>query len=154
MIRPTPTGGRNAFVEENFRVFIKWTLDFIRSNASVTAFGAPEAVYVNLPKEYDFLYDAVNKYESEHKIKFLPVTASQVQENIRDNLELFGGFYAKQVNKVNNLHYSQFDTIKKVKKKEEPGEKGLVNPVAQKLLAVIDGMKSKSTANENNEEQQ
>ena len=145
MIRPTPTG-RNGFIYENFRIFIKWTLDVISSNPAISNVDTLEAVYVNLPAEYDFLYDAINENVADHKIQFLPITTSQVQQNIRDNLELFGGFYAKQVNKVNNFHHNQFEAVKKApeKKKSEVGdEKPSGNPITARLLKAIESLSGK-----------
>jgi len=126
MQRPIPET-EQAFVYENFRVFVKWTLEFIASNTSITSLGAPEAVYVNMPDELSFLYDMVNA-EEENGIKFLPLSAEK-SELVRKNLELYGGFFVKQMNKFNNFHSTQLDSIKTKKtsdsaKKAASGKSG------------------------------
>ena len=102
MQRPIPKT-REEFVFENFRYFVKWVLNLIASNPGIVALGAPERVLVNMPSEYAFLYDMVNAEAAENGIEFAPLTESEVDENIRKNLELYGGFYAKQFNKKNNF---------------------------------------------------
>ncbi len=96
---------------ENFRVFIKWTLELIASNASITALGAPEAVYVNLPHASDALYDRVNAEAEENGIRFLPLS-SETDAMIIENPELYGGFFSPTANKFNNFHATQMDSIK------------------------------------------
>ena len=103
MLRDTPQG-KEEFIYENFRVFLKWTLDLIQGNSAITAFGAPEKVYVNMPKEYEFLYNKINAREAENKIAFAPLLPNgEKNEQIDNNLELFGGFYVKQYNRINNF---------------------------------------------------
>ena len=116
MQRPIPESAE-GFAYENFRVFVKWTLEFIANNTSITSLGAPEAVYVNMPDEFSFLYDMVNA-EEENGIKFLPLTAEK-NELVRKNLELYGGFFVKQMNRFNNFHASQLDSIKTKKATEK-----------------------------------
>lgn len=105
MLRETPTD-RDGFVYENFRIFVKWTLDLIAGNPDITAQGAIDTVYVNMPKALNFLYDMVNAEEAENKVKFAPLlTGSSFDSSAayaRD-LELFGGFYVRQYNKINNF---------------------------------------------------
>ena len=121
MQRPIPESAE-GFVYENFRVFVKWTLEFIANNTSITSLGAPEAVYVNMPDEYSFLYDMVNA-EEDNGIKFLPLSAEN-NELVRKNLELYGGFFVKQMNKFNNFHASQLDSIKTKKTSEKKSDSG------------------------------
>ena len=102
MLRDNPSG-KEGYVYENFRIFLKWTLDFIASNATLVNLGEIDTVYVNMPQENAFLYDMINADEEEHKVKFLPLLDSDEQEAIVRNLELFGGFYVKQYNKINNF---------------------------------------------------
>ena len=102
MQRPIPKT-REEFVFENFRYFVKWVLNLIASNPGIVALGAPERVLVNMPSEYSFLYDMVNAEAVENGIEFAPLTGSEVDEVIRKNLELYGGFYSKQFNKKNNF---------------------------------------------------
>ncbi len=110
MQRPDPTSKAEC-VYENFRVFVKWTLEFIASNTSITSLGAPEAVYVNMPEEYGFLFDMVNAEAKENGIRFEPLT-HEPSALVRGNLELYGGFFAKQLNKFNSFHSTQLDSFK------------------------------------------
>lgn len=102
MQRDIPTD-RDGFVYENFRIFVKWALDLIANNPEITALGAMEAVYVNLPSEYGFLYDMVNAEEEENGVKFMPMLAGNAEAGATENLELYGGFFVKQFNKTNNF---------------------------------------------------
>ena len=129
MQRPEPTE-REGFVYENFRVFVKWTLEFIANNAGITSLGAPEAVYVNMPREFSFLYDMVNEEEEENGIRFAPLAEEQ-NELVLKNLELYGGFFAKQMNKFNSFHFTQLDSIKtKVSEKASSKAKNEKKPRA------------------------
>lgn len=102
MLRDTPTE-KEGCVYENFRIFLKWTLDFISNNATLVNLGAVDTVYVNMPQENSFLYDMINVDEEDHKVKFLPLIDSEEQEAVVRNLELYGGLYVKQYNKTNNF---------------------------------------------------
>ena len=111
MLRPTPTN-REGFMYENFRTFVKWTLEVIAGNSGIIALGAPEAVYVNMPEEYNFLYDMVNMKEEDHGLRFEPLNIGEVDDFVKKNLELYGGFYVNQYNGLNNFHASQLDNVK------------------------------------------
>ena len=111
MLRPTPTN-KEGFIAENFRLFVKWTLDLIASNTAITSLGMPDTVYVNMPSQYNFVLDTVNQEFAENKVKFLPLTESELPQYVGQRLELFGGLYAKQYNKINNFHANQMDAIK------------------------------------------
>ena len=111
MLRPTPTN-REGYMYENFRMFVKWTLEFIASNPGITALGAPEAVYVNMPEEYNFLYDMVNAEAEENGVVFAPLFTEAPDEVIKKNLELYGGFFTRQYNGVNNFMAFATDTVK------------------------------------------
>ena len=135
MLRDTPST-REGFVCENFRYFVKWTLDVIASNSGITSFGAPEAVYVNLPIEYNFIYNTVNEEFADNKIRFVPLFESEIPSTIQQNLDLFGALYAKQFNKINNFHSNQLDVIKsKSAKKNEATEKAenAIDSIVEKL---------------------
>ena len=122
MQRPDPTT-REGFVYENFRVFVKWTLEFIASNTSITAIGAPEAVYVNMPEEFSYLYAMVNEEAMENGIRFEPLAGEQ-NDLVRANLELYGGFFVGQLNKFNNFHSTQLDSMK-TRASEKAASRGL-----------------------------
>lgn len=98
MLRETPTD-QKGFIYENFRIFMKWTLDLIASNPKITALGEIETVYVNMPQEYHFLFDMVNEEEEENGVIFAPMFSGAAPKV----LELLGGCYVKQYNKLNNF---------------------------------------------------
>ena len=127
MQREIPAQGE-ALVYENFRVFVKWALELIASNPSITAIGAPEAVYVNLPENLSFLFDLVNAEAEENGIRFLPLLEG-TDTLIKENLALYGGFYALQYNRLNRFHASALDGIKEKlgarARPEKKDEKGL-----------------------------
>ena len=102
MLRETPESAE-GFVCENFRLFVKWTLDVFASNTSITSLASIENVYVNLPERYNFVCAKANEEQNENKLKFLPLTDNYGSDLIHKNLELYGGFYAKQYNKPNNF---------------------------------------------------
>ncbi len=103
MLRPEPTDPR-GYVYENFRIFIKWALSFLRSNEPLTTLGEPEFVLVNMPAQYDYLFEVVNRDKAEQKIEFVSFDpAIEDNEHLTANLELFGAFYSKNVNQTNNF---------------------------------------------------
>ena len=102
MLRPTPTN-REGYMYENFRLFVKWTLEFISSNPALSSIGYPQAVYVNMPDEYNFIYDMVNLEEEDNGVRFIPLVSEEEPEAVRKNLELYGGLFTKQFNGFNNF---------------------------------------------------
>ncbi len=134
MLRPTPTN-REDFMYENFRLFVKWTLELIASNPSIVNLGAPEAVYVNMPDEYLFLYEKVNIEVEDNGIRFVPLLSGEKKDIIRKNLELYGGFYTKQLNRFNNFHASQLDNIKSRANEKAANKKG--DGAADKVKAFV-----------------
>ena len=102
MLRPTPTN-REGFMYENFRLFVKWTLEFIASNPALSSLGYPEAVYVNMPDEYNFIYDMVNLEEEDNGVKFLPLITDSEEDIVRKNLVLYGGLFTRTYNGFNNF---------------------------------------------------
>lgn len=126
MLRPVPTN-REDFMYENFRLFVKWTLELIASNQSIINLGPPEAVFVNMPDEYFFLYEKVNLEVEDNGVRFMPLLIGDKKDIIRKNLELYGGFYVKQLNRFNNFHASQLDNIKSRvnEKSEKKGDSSL-----------------------------
>ena len=123
MLRPTPTN-REDFIYENFRVFVKWTLELIASNPNIINLGVPEAVYVNMPDEYSFLYEKVNLEVEENGIRFMPLLAGENKDIIRKNLDLYGGFYTNQFNKLNNFYAPQLPNIKSRANEKAPEKNG------------------------------
>lgn len=103
MLRETPKT-KEEYVYENFRIFMKWAQDIIINNPVLTKAGETDKIYVNMPREYDFLYEMANNDSAESNISYAPLIASDVyEEEVAKNLELFGGFYVKQFNRVNNF---------------------------------------------------
>jgi hypothetical protein len=82
---------------------MKWTLDLYNNNSSLMNLGAVDTVYVNMPADNAFLYPMVNAEVEENKLKFMPLLESRNQDIVTENLDLFGGFYVKQYNKINNF---------------------------------------------------
>lgn len=105
MQRELPTD-REGFVYENFRIFLKWTLDVLASNPSITSLGAIDTVYINMAKEYNFLFSRLNAEKAENGVAFEPLLAgngySEFAGDARE-LELFGGLQLKQLGKLNNF---------------------------------------------------
>lgn len=87
--------GEDAQVNEKFRVFIKWALDIIKQNKKFVGLGSFEKIYVNMPKEYSFLFDLINTDENENGIKFMNAGLGKEKDDITRNLEMFGAFFIK-----------------------------------------------------------
>ena len=102
MQRPVPET-EQGIAYENFRYFVKWVLEFIRGNSRLTAIAQPEMVFVNMPVEFDFLYDMVNAEKEENKIEFATLGIDKERDIIRDNLELYGALFCAQYNLNNNF---------------------------------------------------
>lgn len=105
MLRETPAD-REGFIYENFRIFMKWTLETVAANSSAVALDEMDGVYVNLPREYMFLFGKANAEEEETGVKFLPLigaAGTDANAAAAKDLELFGGLYVKQFNKINNF---------------------------------------------------
>lgn len=102
MQRPTPES-EAEFMCENFRIFLKWTLELINNNRDITSLGKLDTVYVNLPKGFHFLFDRINQEQEEHEVTFVPVTEEEDDPSITENLELYGGFMMNRYNSANNF---------------------------------------------------
>ncbi|MBE6943362.1 MAG: hypothetical protein E7453_03770 [Ruminococcaceae bacterium] len=97
---------REGFVYENFRIILKWTLDLLSGNPAITSQGAVDMVYVNMSKEYDYLFPRLNSEEEGNSVKFVPLLAgSGYSDQAADAsvLELYGGFQLRQFGKINNF---------------------------------------------------
>lgn len=141
MLRPTPTN-REDFMYENFRVFVKWTLELIASNQNIVTLGQPEAIYVNMPDEYFFLYEKVNLEVEDNGVRFMPLMTGDKKDIIRKNLELYGGFSVKQYNKLNNFHASQLDNIKsRVNEKTEQKNDTIIDKAKMALKKAVEVIK-------------
>lgn len=102
MLREIPEDD-NRKVYENFRLFIKWTLELLKSNEKITSLGKIDTAYVNLPPEYDYLFDMANEELEENGIKFASSGLGKEKQEITDNLELYGGFFVKTVKQSTNF---------------------------------------------------
>ena len=94
MQRPIPET-HEGIVEEKFRVFVKWGLGILTSNPTLTSIGQPKCVYVNLPTEYQYIFDSLAKEEKENGIPFVRFTDADDDGELAHNLELFGGLNTK-----------------------------------------------------------
>ncbi len=102
MQRPLPDT-QEGVAYENFRIFVKYVLEFIRANSRLTAIKDPSCVYVNMPEEFSFILPLVNEEAEENKIKFEDLGIKKEKPVIREHLELFGGLYADQFGSLNNF---------------------------------------------------
>ncbi len=103
MQRPTPEDAEGK-IAENFRIFVKWILELLHANASLLTFGAIDTVYVNLPTQYDFLFDKINEEQTESGVRFAPALSEHDRtEGEADHLCVLGALYLKQYNKFNNF---------------------------------------------------
>ena len=101
MLRESPKT-REEFVFENFRLFMEWAQDVLIFNPILTDIGETKTIYINMPREFDYLFEMANK-EVEN-IEYKPLIPSDVyDEEVANNLELYGGFYCKQFNKTNTF---------------------------------------------------
>ena len=67
----------------------------LKSNERIVSLGEFETAYVNLPSEFDYLYDIANEESEENGIKFASAGLNKEKEDIFNNLELYGGFFVK-----------------------------------------------------------
>ena len=100
--RPAPQS-REEFGYENFRIFLKWTLALIEGNQNILSLAKPDRVYVNMPEEYNYLYDIINKRRESHGIVFSPLLSEGSDVSFAEILELYGGFFLGQYNPANTF---------------------------------------------------
>ena len=85
---------------ENFRIFVKWALEILKSNDDLTAYTKPKTVYVNLPQKYNNAIAMINKEETGIEFSTLP----QSKDNfIKENLDLLGGMAIKKYSSHNRF---------------------------------------------------
>ena len=92
MQRPVPETDTDI-AKENFRVFVKWALSLIQGNKKLVDLGAPKFILVNLPKALQFVIDSTNEEEAENGLPFVRFDLADENEDLAQNLELFGGLY-------------------------------------------------------------
>ena len=96
MQRPVPTT-REGVAYENFRVLVKWALTLIQENDKITAAGNPEFVCVNIPRDLMHVLEPTNAELSENKIPFVPMPREGQTASVLANLELYAGFFPRQI---------------------------------------------------------
>ena len=74
-------------------MFVKWALSLIQGNKKLVDLGAPKFVCVNLPQSLQFVIDATNEEEAENGLPFVRFDLADDNEDLAQNLELFGGLY-------------------------------------------------------------
>lgn len=102
MQRPIP-GTKEEFIYDNFRIFIKWALDLINNNRETVSLAKLDTVYINMPSEYRFLFDIVNKKHEGRGINFVPLMPEDSDSALSANLELYGGFFLNKYNEANTF---------------------------------------------------
>ncbi len=102
MLREAPHG-EEEYAYENFRLFVKWALNLIVANKTKLWHDKPEAVFVNMPEQYSYLFDKVNEEKEENGIEFVSLGISGAGEKIYNNLESYGGFFTSEFNLENNF---------------------------------------------------
>ncbi len=102
MLRPTPET-KEGFEIENFRVFVKWTLELLRNNADVLALGSIDTAYVNMPDNFSHILKAVNDEQEQNGVVFQPLTINKQNQVNKANLSLYGGLLIKKFNTKNNF---------------------------------------------------
>ena len=101
MLRQEPET-EEGFIYENFRIFVKYSLELIRNNAELFRNGMPESIVVNMPSRFNSVFEMVNQNLSGTKVTFEQLV-NRDNSIITENLELFGSFYTKKYNKNNNF---------------------------------------------------
>lgn len=94
--RPVPDTDR-GIICENFRVFVKWALDLIDANTKLTEIAKPQFICVNMPADHAFVLEEANRESEENGIEFI-LFESKADTLITANLELYGGFFPKNIN--------------------------------------------------------
>jgi len=94
MIREIPEESERK-IYENFRIFMRWALDILENNNRLTSITKISTVYVNMPSELSFLFDIANEEEDENGVKFTSAGLGKEKEEVVNNLEMFGGLFAK-----------------------------------------------------------
>ena len=102
MQRPEPQTAEELRYE-NFRIFEKYILEYLRSNKNYNIVGAPSAVYFNMPDEYKPLLEISNQSFEENQIAFKAMEFPKLDSNAKANLEIYGATLAGSLNLQNNF---------------------------------------------------
>lgn len=98
MQRPEPQSSEE-YIYENFRIFMKWSLDLIRGNPDFVSPGEGITVYVNMPPKYRYLFAMANAQDNGQRVTFAPLTS----DDLDMDLALCGGFHCNIYNKQNTF---------------------------------------------------
>lgn len=93
MIRPVPNT-ENGVRDENFRLFTKWVLCYLRGSERLGNLGECKTVYVNIPDEFMGAIDVANEEKQENGIVFAPCAFDSKNNEVLQNIELYGALYA------------------------------------------------------------
>lgn len=96
MLRPVPTT-KEGIAYENFRILVKWALTLIQENEKITSAGKPEFVCVNIPRDLMHVLEPTNAEAEENRIGFIPMPRDTKSASVLANLELYAGFYPRQI---------------------------------------------------------
>jgi len=100
--RPIPQT-KEEYIYENFRIIVKWVLELLVNNSDITSLAKLDTVYVNMPDEYGFLFDIVNKNIGNKSLTWVPLLPEGTDISIAENIELYGGFFLEKYNGVNTF---------------------------------------------------
>lgn len=100
--RPIPQT-KEEYIYENFRIIVKWVLELLVNNSDITSLAKFDTVYVNMPDEYGFLFDIVNKNIGNKSLTWVPLLSEGTDISIAENIELYGGFFLEKYNGVNTF---------------------------------------------------
>ena len=92
----------DGFIYENFRIFMKWTLELLKSNQNLVNLSQIDTVYVNIPGNREKLFDKVNS-EGDMTIRFEHLEVEGKDNALLSDLELYGALYTKQYGALNNF---------------------------------------------------
>jgi len=93
----------DEFVVENFRAFVRRCLLIKRQNEQSDYLPVPAFVLVNMPEEYGYVIDEINK-DGDNGIEFRYFDpAREKNPALTSNLELYGAMFTGMFNKANNF---------------------------------------------------
>lgn len=102
MVREQPET-ETGFLYENWRIIMKWILLYARQAELSEYTASPEYILVNMPAELYPLLDIANE-EQGNGLQFRPFSAAdKFSAEIKGNLNLYGGLFAKHYNKNHNF---------------------------------------------------
>ena len=73
------------------------------AHSDIVSLSKLDTVYVNMPDEYRFLFDVVNKKHAGRGVTFVPLLSDNDDASFAENLELYGGFFMGRFNEANTF---------------------------------------------------